>query len=122
MDGVELADLHEPGAHALHDLAAGLEALAPVRLPFQQVARVQRVRAELEEPAELPRRRGRPEAELLHERDVFGRNERFERQLEGRVVGMSRDSMQGIVVAVIALILPDVHWDTLAFLSDIVAS
>ena len=35
VDGVEVADLDEPGANTLHDLTAGLEPTPPVRLPFE---------------------------------------------------------------------------------------
>lgn len=44
---VEVTDLDEPCAHAFHHLPTRIEAPTPVGLPFQKVARVQRVRSEL---------------------------------------------------------------------------
>lgn len=49
------SDLAEPGADALHDVAACSEPLAPVRLPLEEVSWVEDVGAQLKNAAETPR-------------------------------------------------------------------
>lgn len=105
---VEVANLHKPRAHALHDLAPRLEPAPPVRLPLEQVAGVQRVRAQLKEAAEVARGRGGPEAELLHQRAVLVADERAQLLVELGVLGVVRDGVERGVVALVALVLPDV--------------
>lgn len=80
--GVEVSDLHEPGTDAFHDLAAGLETFAPVRLPFEEVAWVEGVGAELEDAAELAGGHCWPEGELLHQRCLLRNNQGLELVVE----------------------------------------
>ena len=69
---------------------------------------MQGVRAEFEEPAELPRRGRWPEGKFLHERRLFVCYEFFEMGVKGGKVGMGGNGMEGGMIAVVALILPDV--------------
>lgn len=115
MDRVEVTDLDEPSSNSFHDFAAGLESSAPVRLPLEQVAWVQRVGAKLEKAAELAGWGGWPEAELLHQRGALALDELLESLVEGGEVGMARDRMQGGVIALVSLVFPDV--DYIAILS-----
>lgn len=64
----ELASHVEPHtSHSLHDFSSSSQTLLPVRLPFQEVARVQSVGSKLKDATQLSRRRSWPEAEFLHE-------------------------------------------------------
>lgn len=108
MDCVKVADLHEPSTHALHDLASGLEAPTPVCLPLEQVAWVQCVRSELKETTELAWRGRRPEGKLLHERRVFRLDQAPKLAVEGGIFWMFRDGVHGGMVALVALVFPDV--------------
>lgn len=45
MNRVQVSDLDKPGSDTFHYLASGLETPTPVALPFEQIARVERVRA-----------------------------------------------------------------------------
>jgi hypothetical protein len=108
MDGIEVADLHEPGADAFHHLPACLQALAPVRLPLEEVSREERVGAQLEEPAELARGGRGPEREFLHKRRIFRDDELLEFLVECREVGVPGDVVERGMVAVVPLIFPDV--------------
>ena len=47
----DLPDLHEPRTNTFHHLSARSEALLPMRLPLQQIAGMQGVRAQLEDAA-----------------------------------------------------------------------
>lgn len=115
---VELSNLHEPGAHALHDLPPGLEAAPPVCLPLQQVAGVQRVRAEFEEAAQLARRSGRPEGKLLHERAALGVDERLQFGIKIGELGVVLDGVERGVVALISLVLPNVNCGAVGLVLD----
>ena len=77
-------------------------------LPFEQVSWTERIRAEFEEAAELPRGCGGPEGEFLHEGGGAGGYEGFELLFEGGVVWVGGDGMKGGVVAMVALVFPDV--------------
>ena len=71
---------------------------------------MQRVGAQLEEAAELARRRRRPEGEFLHQRGVLGVDKGLEGFVERGEFGMRGDVVEGGVVAVVALVFPDVDW------------
>lgn len=109
MHRIQLTNLYKPRTDALHDLSTGLEPTPPMRLPFEQVARVQSVGAEFEEAAQRARGRGRPEGEFLHERGAFAVDQGLELLVEGGEVGVVLDVVQRAVVARVALVLPDVH-------------
>ena len=109
MHCVEVADLHKPGADALHNLAPSAKPAAPLLLPLEQVARVQVVGAQLKHPTEAARRARRPKAEFLHQRRALALDERSEPPFKGHEVRVPRDGVERFVVAVIALVLPDVH-------------
>src|SRR3569833_188988 len=107
VNGVKISYLHEPGAHPFHHLTPGLEAPPPMRLPFEEVNRVEGVGAELEEAAKLSGRRRWPEGELLHERGVLVANERFQLVVEVGEIGLIGDGMKGGMIALVSLIFPD---------------
>ena len=107
MHGVQVADLDEPRAHALHDLSSGFQSLTPVGLPFQEVAGVQGVGAEFEEAAEFAGRCGGPEGELLHQGGFFVGYKAFEVDVEVGEFGVRGDAVEGGMVAVVALVFPD---------------
>ena len=75
---VEVSYLHKPSTDTFHDFFPCLETFPPVRFPFQEVTRVQCVGSQLEDATELPRRRGWPEREFLHDGDFLRVDERFE--------------------------------------------
>lgn len=110
VDRVEVADLDEPGADALHDFTTSLEATTPVRLPLEQVSRVQRVRSELENTAELSGRSCGPEGKLLHQRHVLTVDERVELAVEFGEAGIMRDGVSRLVVTLVLLVFPDVNY------------
>lgn len=107
---VKVANLHEPGTHAFHDLTSGLEAPTPMCLPLEQITWVQRVRAELKEAAELAGRGGRPEGEFLHQGRVFRLDQAAQLAVEGGVFGVLGDRVQGGMVALVTLVLPNVNY------------
>jgi hypothetical protein len=65
-------------SYAFHDLLPRLQALTPVVLPLEQIARMECVSPQLKHASQLSRRGGRPEAELLHEAGAL----RFDKFLE----------------------------------------
>ena len=69
---------------------------------------MQGVGAEFKKSTELPGRGSGPEGELLHERGLFVCDELFEMGVKGREVGMGGDRMERGMVAVVALVFPDV--------------
>jgi hypothetical protein len=79
-------------------------------LPFQKVTRMEGVGAELEETTETARWGGGPEGEFLHERCLFGVDEGFEMFVEGGEFGVIGDAVEGGMVAVVALVFPDVDY------------
>ena len=107
---VKVPNLHEPGTHTFHHLTTSLEPAPPVRLPLEQVAGVQRVRAQLKEATEAARRGGWPEAELLHQGAMFVADQGAQLLVEVGVLGVIGDGVQGGVVALVALVFPDVDW------------
>lgn len=96
------------GTHTFHDLPPCRETLLPVRLPLEQVSRVQSVAPELEDAAELAGRGGGPEAEFLHQARALGVDEGLELAVELGELGVVLDAVDGGVVAGVALVLPDV--------------
>lgn len=118
VDSVEIANLDEPGANALHNFTTSLEATAPVRLPLEQVARMQRVRSELKNTAELSGRSCGPERKLLHQRNVLTVNERVELAVKLGKAGIVRDGVSRVVVALVFLVFPDVNCDLLVSTHD----
>lgn len=106
--GVEVADLHEPGTYALHDFATGLEASPPVGLPLEEVARMECIRPELKDTAELSGRSGRPEGEFLHERSVLILDQAAELLIKFGVFGVRGNQVPRLVVSLVSLVLPDV--------------
>ena len=110
VDGVQRADLGKPCSNALHDVSSRLEARTPVRLPLQQVAGVERVRAQLEDAAEVARWGRGPEGELLHQVGAAAGEEPWEGRSKFLVVGrVGGEVVKGVVVASIALVFPYVH-------------
>lgn len=93
MHCVQLADLHEPCPHALHDLATCLESATPVRLPFQQIAWVKSVRPQFKDSTERAGRCGWPERELLHEGCALSSDKRLELFVE---IGEFRVVLDGV--------------------------
>lgn len=110
VDRVEVADLHEPGADALHNLTTSLEATSPVGLPLQEVAGVQGIGSELKHAAELSGRCRGPEGELLHEGGILALDQGSKLLFEGGVLGMGRDEVSRLVISLISLIFPNVDW------------
>lgn len=95
-------------SHAFHDLLPRLQALTPVVLPLEQIARVKCVSPQLEHASELSRRGGRPEAELLHETGALRLDELLKLVVELGEVGVALNCVERLVVAGVALVLPDV--------------
>jgi hypothetical protein len=110
MHGIQLPNLDKPSADTFHDFTSCFQALAPVCFPFEEISGMQSIGAELEEAAELARWCGRPEGEFLHEGDTLGSYEFLEGFVEGGEVGVLGDGVERGVVAVIALVFPDVNW------------
>lgn len=79
--------------------------------PFEQVARVKSVGPQFEKAPESAWRCGGPEGEFLHEGCLFGGYEGFKRFVEGGEVRMAGDGVEGGMVAVVALVFPDVDFD-----------
>ena len=80
--GVQITNLHEPCTHTFHHLAAGLETVAPVALPFKEVPGVKSVRSELEETTKTAGRSRGPEGEFLHQRRLLALDERLQLAIE----------------------------------------
>lgn len=83
-----------------------------MRLPLQQVARVQRVAPQLEDTAQLPRGRSGPEAELLHQTCPLTNNQLLQFAIELGELGVVLDVVDRLVVAGVTLVLPDVDCRT----------
>ena len=109
MHRVQVPNLYEPCPYSLHHLSACLQAFPPMRFPFQEVARVQGVGAELKETAEGTGWCRWPEGELLHQGRLFRGDEFLKLLIEGGEVGMGGNRMEGGVVSLVALVLPDVN-------------
>ena len=110
MHGVQVSDLHKPCTYALHHFPTCLQAFPPVGLPFKEVPRVQSVGAEFEEAAELAGWGGGPEGEFLHQGGLLVGDEGFELGVEGGKVRVGGDGVEGGVIAVVALVFPDVDY------------
>lgn len=68
------------------------------------------VRTQLKDTAQLARSSGWPERELLHQRSLLGVDKRLELAVEFGELGMVLDIVQRLMVALVALVLPDVHY------------
>jgi hypothetical protein len=112
MHRVQIANLHKPCSYAFHNFAPRLETSTPVGLPFQQVSRMQSVGSELEQAAELPRWCGRPERELLHQRRRLLADQSLQLGVELGEFGEMLNVVEGAMVASVALVLPDVDYET----------
>lgn len=106
--GVQAADLCEPRADGLGVAPARLEALAPVLLPLEELARLEVVGAQLVDAARLLRVRRRPKSKLLAQPVGAALEEGPQRSVE---VGAQRRLVQrsdARVVASVPVVLPDV--------------
>lgn len=110
MHCVQIPNLYEPCTDSLHHFSSCLQSLPPVGFPFQEIAWVQGVGAKFEKTAEGARWCGGPEGELLHQRCLFRSDELFETLVEGGEVGMGGNRVKGGVVALVALVFPDVDY------------
>lgn len=113
VDGVQVAHLYEPGTHTLHNFSASLEAPTPMCLPLEQISGLKLVRPQLKETTQLSRRRGRPEAEFLHQRRLLFVDQGPELAVEVRKFGVLRDGIQGAMVTFVTLVLPDMDCNAL---------
>jgi hypothetical protein len=109
MHSIQIANLNKPSTNALHDLTSCFQTLTPVRLPFEQVAWVERVGAQFEDTTELARGRGGPEGEFLHQRDALARDQSLELGVEGGELGVVLDAVERSMVTGVSLVFPDVH-------------
>ena len=66
------------------------------------------VSSQLKHASELSRRGGRPEAELLHEAGALRLDELLQLVIEFGKLGVVLDRVERLVVASVALVLPDV--------------
>lgn len=114
VNSVQIADLHKPRTHALHDLSAGLEAPAPMCLPLEEVSGVKLVRPQLEEPTQLSWRRSGPEAKLLHQGCLFLVDQGTQLAVKVRKFRVLRNRVQRAVIPLVALVLPDVNYNLLS--------
>jgi len=77
-------------------------------LPLEQIARMERVSPQFKHASELSRRGGWPEAELLHEAGLLRLDKLLELAVEFGELGVLLDLVERLMVAVVALVLPDV--------------
>ena len=68
------------------------------------------VGTQFEDAAQLTRWGGRPEREFLHQRGALGVDEGFDLLIKGREFGVMVNSVQGVVVTVVALVFPDMDY------------
>ena len=101
--------MYESDGRTFHDLPSCCEAFLPVRLPFKQVARVQSVRPQLKDASELPWRARRPEAKLLHQRQLLTGDQALQLLVKLGELGVVLDVVNRGVITGIALVLPDVN-------------
>lgn len=94
VNGVKVANLDEPGTDSLHHFLSCAQSRAPVCLPFEQVTRVKRVGAQLEDTTELTWCCGRPEGELLHERNLLRVDQALQLMVELGELGVVLHAMQ----------------------------
>ena len=76
--------------------------------PLEKVTWVEGVGAKFEEAAELAGCGGGPEGEFLHQGGVLGRDESLEVFVECRELWVGGDRVKGCVIALVALVFPDV--------------
>jgi hypothetical protein len=77
-------------------------------LPLEQIAGMECVSPQLKHASELSRRGGRPEAKLLHETRALRLDELLQLIVEFGEVGVVLNLVEGLVVARVTLVLPDV--------------
>ena len=94
--------------NTFHDLLPRLQALTPVVLPLEQIARMECVSPQLKHTSKLSRRSSRPEAELLHEAGALRLDELLQLAVEFGKFRVVRDRIERLVVAGVTLVLPDV--------------
>lgn len=70
---------------------------------------MQGIGPKLEQSAEATRRGGRPERELLHERSLLALDQALELAVKVAEFGVLRDIVQRGVVALVALVFPNVN-------------
>jgi len=109
MHRVQIPDLHEPCANTLHNLPTCLQAASPVGFPFKEISWVQGVRAEFEDATQLTRGCCGPEGEFLHEGRVLRADQSLEVRIECWEVGVGLDVVQGLVIAFISSVFPDMY-------------
>ena len=68
------------------------------------------VGAEFEQAAELAGRSGGPEGEFLHQGGLFVVDEGLEVGVEGGEFRVGCDGVEGGMVALVALVFPDMNW------------
>ena len=68
------------------------------------------VGTQFKDAAQLTRWGGGPEGEFLHQRGALGVDEGFDFLVEGREFGVMVNSVQGVVVTVVALVFPDMDY------------
>jgi hypothetical protein len=81
-----------------------------VRLPLEEISRVQCVRPKLKQSTETARRGGGPERELLHQRSPLALNQALEFAIELTELWVLRDVVERVVVAFVTLVFPDVDY------------
>ena len=74
--------------------------------PFEEIARVQRVRPQFKKSAELSRRCRWPKGKFLHKRGFFAGYQRFEFAVEGWEVRMTLNGVKRRMIALITLVFP----------------
>lgn len=77
-------------------------------LPIEKISGVESVGAQLKEATELSRGGGGPEREFLHKRGLLLCDQGFEFFVKGRKVRVRGDAVERGVVAIVALIFPNV--------------
>ena len=107
-DGVQTANLGEPRTNGLDKLPACLQATPPVLFPFEQVAWLKMVGPQLVETVGGARRRRRPKGEFLGEPVGAVREQRAEAAGELLKIRVGAESGFGLVVARVAVVLPNV--------------
>ena len=90
----DLPNLHEPSTNTFHHFSPCCQPFLPVRFPLEQIARMECVRAQLKDTAQLTGRRCRPEPKLLHERYLLVGDERLKLCVEGIELGVVLDSVK----------------------------
>lgn len=107
-DGVKPTDLGEPGTDGFCELTTSFQTLSPMRLPFQQLARLQMVSPQLVDATLLLGLSCRPEGKLLTEPIGSMLDQGADRCVEVVTEGGRVQGCFAGIVACIAVVLPDV--------------